>query len=77
MTVGVLPQNDGEVGGCLFTSRDVKPSDAGALIYLNAIGRLDAALATVQPTAAKFFSRNIRSGRSVFARSFSIAKATG
>ena len=53
MTVGVLPHNDGEVGGCLFTSRDVKPSDAGVLIYLNANGRLDAALAAVTANGGK------------------------
>lgn len=47
MTIGVLPHNDGEVGGCLFTSADERPSDKGAMIYLNANGRLDDALSAV------------------------------
>jgi predicted enzyme related to lactoylglutathione lyase len=47
MTVGVLPHNDGEVGGCLFTSQGAKPADAGVLIYLNANGRLEPAIAAV------------------------------
>jgi uncharacterized protein len=53
MTVGVLPHNDGEVGGCLFTSQELKPSDAGVLIYLNANGRLDAALSAVTAHGGK------------------------
>ena len=47
MTMGVLPHNDGEVGGCLVGGSEHKPSDAGAMVYLNANGRLDAALAQV------------------------------
>jgi predicted enzyme related to lactoylglutathione lyase len=39
MTIGILPHNDGEVGGCLFKSSDDKPSDQGPMIYLNANGR--------------------------------------
>lgn len=46
-TMGVLPHNDGEVGGCLVGGTEHKPSDGGAMIYLNANGRLDAALAAV------------------------------
>jgi predicted enzyme related to lactoylglutathione lyase len=47
ITMGVLPHNDGEVGGCLVGGSEHKPSDAGAMVYLNANGRLDAALAQV------------------------------
>jgi uncharacterized protein len=47
MTVGILPHNDGEVGGCLFTSENEKPSDKGAMIYLNCNGRLVEAIAAV------------------------------
>ena len=46
-TMGVLPHNDGEVGGCLYTSPEQKPSDTGVMIYLNANGRLDDALSAV------------------------------
>ena len=47
MTAGILAHNDGEVGACLFTSADEKPSDVGAMIYLNVNGRLDDAVAAV------------------------------
>jgi predicted enzyme related to lactoylglutathione lyase len=53
MMIGVLPHNDGEVGGCLFTSPDEKPSDKGAMIYLNANGRLDDALSAVASNGGK------------------------
>ena len=53
MTMGILPHNDGEVSGCLFTSEDQKPTSAGVLIYLNASGRLDDAIAAVVPNGGK------------------------
>ena len=53
MTIGILPHNDGEVSGCLFTSEDQKPTSAGVLIYLNASGRLDDAIAAVVPNGGK------------------------
>lgn len=53
MLIGVLPHNDGEAGGCLFTSPDEKPSDQGLMIYLNANGRLDDALSAVTPNGGK------------------------
>ena len=46
-TVGILPHQDGEVGGCLFASEQEKPTDKGVMVYLNANGRLDDALAGV------------------------------
>ncbi|HMA80053.1 MAG TPA: VOC family protein [Candidatus Binatia bacterium] len=51
--VGILPHNDGEVGGCLFTSTEEKPSDKGTMVYLNANGRLDDALAAVSANGGK------------------------
>lgn len=53
MTIGVLPHNDGEVGGCLFMSEEQKPTDKGVLVYLNANGRLDEAIATVVANGGK------------------------
>jgi len=53
MTMAILPHNDGEVGGCLFESTDDKPSDKGPMIYLNANGRLDEAIAAVVPNGGK------------------------
>ena len=55
MMIGILPHNDGEVGGCLLTStsHDDKPSDQGPLIYLNANNRLDEAIEAVIPNGGK------------------------
>jgi predicted enzyme related to lactoylglutathione lyase len=53
MLIGVLPHNDGEAGGCLFTSPDEKPSDKGLMVYLNANGRLDDALSAVTANGGK------------------------
>jgi predicted enzyme related to lactoylglutathione lyase len=47
MTIGILPHNEGEVGACLIDSTDDKPFDQGVMIYLNANGRLDEAIAAV------------------------------
>ncbi|HEX9263693.1 MAG TPA: VOC family protein [Candidatus Binatia bacterium] len=53
MTIGILPHNDGEVGACLFTSDEEKPSEKGTMIYLNANGRLDDAIAAVTANGGK------------------------
>ena len=53
MTIGILPHSDGEVGACLFTSEEEKPSGNGAMIYLNANGRLDEAIGAVAPNGGK------------------------
>jgi predicted enzyme related to lactoylglutathione lyase len=53
MTVGILPHNDGEVGGSLSPSDTEKPSDKGVMVYLNANGRLDDAIASVVPNGGK------------------------
>jgi len=53
MTMGILPHNDGEVGAGLFTSDEEKPSEKGAMIYLNANGRLDDAIAAVTANGGK------------------------
>ena len=47
MTIGILAHKDGEVGACLFASAEEKPSERGVMIYLNANGRLDDAVAAV------------------------------
>jgi len=54
ITVAVLPCGDGnDVGGCLITKDDEKPSDRGMLVYLNAQGRLDEAIAAVESSGGK------------------------
>lgn len=51
--VGVLPHRDGEVGGCLLQSPQQKPAFGGVMIYLNANGRLDEALAAATAHGGK------------------------
>jgi len=53
MKMGVLPHRDGEVGACLFTGAEGKPAQTGVLIYLNATGRLDEAIAAVERNGGK------------------------
>ena len=45
VAMAVLPHTDTTIGGCLVQTMDARPSDAGPLLYLNADGRLDAAVA--------------------------------
>jgi predicted enzyme related to lactoylglutathione lyase len=46
---GLFPHGDNDVAGCLYVPEgDNKPSREGPLVYLNADGRLDAAIAAVE-----------------------------
>ena len=45
VAMAVLPHSDTSIGGCLVQTMDARPSDGGPLLYLNAEGRLDAAIA--------------------------------
>ena len=47
------PATTSDVSGCLFTKDDERPSATGLLIYLNAQGRLDEAIAVVEPNGGK------------------------
>ena len=49
MAIGLLPGYDSDVSGCLFIKNDEPPTATGPLVYLNAQGRLDEAVATVEP----------------------------
>ena len=51
--IGLFPHENNDVGACLFTKSDEKPSATGALVYLNAQGRLDDAIAAVVPNGGK------------------------
>ncbi len=53
MVIGILPHEQGEVGGCLFKDEGATPSSHGLLIYLNAQGRLDDAIAAVETNGGK------------------------
>lgn len=53
MAMGLLPHEGKDVGGCLLTDEMVKPSADGPLIYLNVEGRLDDAVAAVEPNHGK------------------------
>ncbi|HEY8667159.1 MAG TPA: VOC family protein [Tepidisphaeraceae bacterium] len=52
MTIGVLPHEHGN-GGCVFVKDGEKPSATGPLVYLNAQGRLDDAIAAVTKLGGK------------------------
>jgi predicted enzyme related to lactoylglutathione lyase len=51
--LGLLPHQSEEVGGCLYANPEIKPTDQGVMIYLNAQGRLDEAIAAVAPNGGK------------------------
>ena len=53
MRMGILPHSDGQVGGCLVLSAGEKPANQGVMIYLNANGRLDHAIAAVESHGGK------------------------
>lgn len=51
--IGILPHAGDEVGGCLVKAADNRPSDKGPLVYVNADGRLDAAIAAATKNGGK------------------------
>jgi predicted enzyme related to lactoylglutathione lyase len=53
MAMGILPHAEHEVSGCLFKSEGEKPADHGPLVYFNAQGRLDQAVAAVEANGGK------------------------
>jgi len=56
MTFAVLPHEGEEVSGCLTpgsADAPARPSQDGPLLYFNCQGRLDAAIAAVEPSAGK------------------------
>jgi predicted enzyme related to lactoylglutathione lyase len=54
MEFAVFPHGDNEVSGCLVIPRNgLKPTDQGALLYFNCQGRLDEAIAAVEPNGGK------------------------
>jgi predicted enzyme related to lactoylglutathione lyase len=55
-TFGLFPHGDNDVAGCLYVpdpSDGNKPSTQGPMLYLNATGRLDAAIAAAQQAGGK------------------------
>jgi uncharacterized protein len=52
-TMAVLPHERGEIAGCLAKTTGENPSAAGPLLYLNTQGRLDKAVAAVEPNGGK------------------------
>lgn len=53
MAIGILPHEDGEVGRCLFKREGEEPAGKGPLLYLNANGRLEQAMAAVEANGGK------------------------
>jgi len=53
-TFGLFKHEGNSVGGCLVeTGQGATPSMAGPLVYVDAGGRLDAAIAAVEPNGGK------------------------
>ena len=53
MALTVLPHQGDDVAGCLFKREGERPADHGPLLYLNAQGRLDQAVAAVEANGGK------------------------
>ncbi len=54
MSFATLPHVDGEASGCLTTKKETGPKSAnGVLLYFNCEGRLDQAIAAVEPNSGK------------------------
>src|SRR5207249_3022368 len=53
MAIGVLPHEGNDVAGCLFKKEGEKPSEHGPLLYFNAQGRLDEAIAAAEQNGGK------------------------
>ena len=53
MSMALLPDAGSDVSGCLFAREDERPADRGPLVYLNADGRLDQAVAAVEANGGK------------------------
>ena len=53
MSIGLLPGAETDVSGCLYQSASDRPSAQGPLVYFNCKGRLDEAVAAVEPAGGK------------------------
>jgi uncharacterized protein len=56
MTFATLPHQNGDVSGCLAPGTEAepaRPSSQGVLLYFNCEGRLDPAVAAVEPHGGK------------------------
>jgi predicted enzyme related to lactoylglutathione lyase len=57
IAMAVFPHSrHGEVSGCIFASKDARPSAFGPLLYLNCQGRLDDAIANVEKNGGKIIT---------------------
>jgi predicted enzyme related to lactoylglutathione lyase len=53
VTIAMLPYEDDGVGGCLVKHDGDQPGANGPLLYLSVLGRLDQAIAAVEPNGGK------------------------
>jgi predicted enzyme related to lactoylglutathione lyase len=53
MEFALLPCDEHTVSGCLIVSDEAAPSAQGVMIYLNCEGRLESAIAVVEPNGGK------------------------
>lgn len=49
LAIGLFPHVEGETGGCLYPSEEPPAGSRGPLLYLDCGGRLDDAIAAVEP----------------------------
>ena len=52
-SIGLLPGEESDVTGCLYVSKEDRPSAQGPLLYFGCNGRLDEAVAAVTPGGGK------------------------
>lgn len=53
MPMGVFSHQQGDISGCLYVSNENRPSQVGPMLYLNADGRLRAAVRAVEEHGGK------------------------
>ena len=62
MKIGVLKHDNTGVSGCLFEHESEKPSTGGPILYFNASGRLDEAIAQVEANGGKILKQKHQIG---------------
>ncbi len=58
--MGVFPYPEDTISGCILAGPDAKPADSGTILYINADGRLDAALGRVAAAGGAVMTPIIR-----------------
>ena len=59
-TMGVFPYPEDTISGCILSGPAMKPGDGGSIIYINADGKLEAALSRVESAGGAVVTPIIR-----------------